>query len=140
MLRKKVINALNRAESLLKKTAPLYTLSEDQKSFLLFSEMGQHTSGQSKECRATSELDENKDSLAALILDLKDLKQNVKKSRSRTIDTSIPQRIVEIGTESLVISNAYNFVAKQYHWSYKVQKGSSEREKSENKLKSMSGS
>ena len=141
VLHKKVVNALNRAESLLKKTAPLYTLSEDQKiisrCFQKWDNILQAAKG--KNAEATSELDENKDSLAALILDLKDLKAEREKSLEVALLTpAYHNGLWKSGTESLVISNAYNFVAKQYHWSYKSAKRVLRREEKilENKLKS----
>ena len=141
VLHKKVINALNRAESLLKKTAPLYTLSEDQKiisrCFQKWDNILQ--ASKAKNAEATSELDENKDSLAALILDLKDLKAEREKSLEVALLTpAYHNGLWKSGTESLVISNAYNFVAKQYHWSYKSAKRVLRREEKilENKLKS----
>ena len=141
VLHKKVVNALNRAESLLKKTAPLYTLSEDQKiisrCFQKWDNILQ--AAKAKNAEATSELDENKDSLAALILDLKDLKEEREKSLEVALLTpAYHNGLWKSGMESQVISNAYNFVAKQHHWSYKNSKDVLRREEKilESKLKS----
>ena len=119
----------------------MYTLSEDQKiisrCFQKWDNILQAAKG--KNAEATSELDENKDSLAALILDLKDLKEEREKSLEVALLTpAYHNGLWKSGMESQVISNAYNFVAKQHHWAYKNSKDVLRREEKilENKLKS----
>merc|ERR1712202_89191 len=64
--------------------------------------------------------DENKDTLAALILDLKDLRAEREKSMDVALLTpAYHNALWKSGTESQVISDAYNLVAKQIRWMHK---------------------
>lgn len=122
VLHKRVIDALNRAESLAKKTAPYYTLGEDQKIIDRCFKKWDYivNEAKTKSAAATSELDENKDTLAALILDLKDLRAEREKSTEVALLTpAYHSALWRSGSESETISDAYNFVAKQLRWSQK---------------------
>jgi hypothetical protein len=122
VLHKKVIDALDRAESLAQKTAPYYTLKEDQKIIdRCFKKWGHLVQiAKSKNAEATSELDENEDTLAALILDLKDLR--TAREKATEVALLLPayhNGLWKSGSESQAISNAYNFVVKQIRWGQK---------------------
>eukprot|EP00943_MAST-04B_sp_MAST-4B-sp1_P000935 g935.t1 len=122
VMHKKVIDALDHAESLVQKTAPYYTLTEDKKIIdRCFKKWGHLLQiAKSKNAEAFSELDENKDTLAALILDLKDLR--AAREKATEVALLLPayhNGLWKSGTESQIISNSYNFIVKQIRWGQK---------------------